>query len=158
MLLIENGTSEPRRLRGTISPQGYRQLYIADHPLVPTKGMVFEHRAVMWTVLGDGMHSCHWCGQDLYWFGSFPNKLIVDHIDGNRLNNAPANLVPACKTCNGSRDTLAVSAGMRTDRACRVCTLPRSWWNEQDSLYRRQGRDCPDDMRAFLSTVPDSWV
>jgi hypothetical protein len=158
MLLIENGTLSPRYLRGTISPQGYRQLYINRHPLVPSKGMVFEHRAVLWHALGEGVHPCHWCGRDLDWFGTFPNKLLVDHIDGNRLHNHPSNLVPACKTCNGSRNTLAVSLAMRTNRACRVCTLPRSWWNEQDPLYRADARDCPDDIRAFLLTVPDSWI
>lgn len=158
MLLIENGTSAPRRLRGTISPGGYRQLYIPNHPLVPTVGMVMEHRAVLWSVLGPGTHPCHWCGRDLDWFATGSAKLIVDHLDTNRLNNHPTNLVPSCKSCNSSRDTTAVSLGARTGRACRVCSLPRLWWNEQDPLYRRDGRDCPDDMRAFLATVPDCWL
>ncbi len=33
----------------------------------------------------------------------FPSKLEIDHVDGNRKNDDPSNLVLACKTCNVTR-------------------------------------------------------
>lgn len=84
------------------------------HPLASARGELLEHRAVLFGLLGPGTHPCHWCGQPVTWQkrdrgGSMAGHLHVDHLDGNGLNNSPANLVPSCQACN-------VSAGYRSDR------------------------------------------
>lgn len=84
---------------------GYRRLRWPDHPL-GSNGYVLEHRAVFWAHNGAGPHVCHWCGCALRLEpGSVPsgNTLVVDHLDGDKLNNQPGNLRPACIRCNTGR-------------------------------------------------------
>lgn len=64
------------------------------------------HRLVLMDVIGPGEHPCHWCGRPVSWDRSYPKDidgLVVDHLDGNKMNNDPANLVPACNPCNTRR-------------------------------------------------------
>ncbi len=65
------------------------------------------HRAVLYEKLGADAQSCHWCQAEVRWrtvrdAGSYtgPGALLVDHLDGNKRNNDPANLVPSCHRCN----------------------------------------------------------
>jgi len=57
---------------------------------------VFEHRAVLYDEIGGGGHPCHYCGIVVYW----QYDLVVDHVDEDKTNNSPANLVPSCTPCN----------------------------------------------------------
>jgi hypothetical protein len=66
--------------------------------------------------------------------------LVPDHLDGNRLNNDPANLVPACTPCNvmrGRADKVLdgetfIQVGTSRQRAeKRICQ-----WCKQDFLVR----------------------
>ena len=83
----------------TVHSAGYRRLRPDAHPLADSSGYVFEHRAVLYDKIGPGVHPCHWCGRELIW----REGLEVDHIDFDRANNAPANLVPSCHRCNTGR-------------------------------------------------------
>ena len=84
-----------------------------DHPLARMNAsyskrtntvQIWEHRAVMWDVLGAGPHLCHWCGRGLRWGeGTGGDILSVDHLDRDPRNNDPTNLVPACMGCNAHR-------------------------------------------------------
>lgn len=85
--------------------KGYWVLTGIVHPLTGSgelSGRAFEHRVVLWNTLGcnslDCAHPCHWCGKTLTWV-----NLKADHLDGDRLNNDPANLVPSCNGCNIKR-------------------------------------------------------
>ena len=74
-----------------------------DHPLA-TKGVVPEHRWVLWNKLGceilDCEHECHWgCGRVLTWSMGHAG-ICTDHLDGVPSNNDPENLVPSCWLCN----------------------------------------------------------
>ena len=59
---------------------------------------------VLWEKIGPGSHPCHWCGHLLVWMhGLSAESLQVDHLDEDRANNDPTNLVPSCHTCNKLR-------------------------------------------------------
>jgi hypothetical protein len=86
---------------------GYRMLTGQIHPLAKSGG-VLEHRKVLYDLIGPGPHACHWASRygceetGLAW--SDGARLVVDHLDGNRMNNHPDNLVPSCTRCNSSRE------------------------------------------------------
>lgn len=84
---------------GHLTPRGYIMGWHPDHPLAGATGFVLEHRVVLFDAIGNGPHPCHWCGKTLTW----SPELTVDHLDWDRSNNDPANLVPACAACNGAR-------------------------------------------------------
>lgn len=101
-----------------LSSEGYWVLtgLQGHHPLIADRevragverGEVLEHRAVLWTKLGcesiECLHECHWCGKQLSWSQRIYG-IQADHIDGDRTNNAPENIVPSCGPCNIRRGT-----------------------------------------------------
>lgn len=124
--LRRNGSFDlrPRPLRITINTSGYRT----------TPSREYEHRIILRAVIGDEPHPCHWCNRMLTW----GVDLHVDHVDGDKLNNDPHNLVPSCQPCNVRRaphwahgrnhckrgheytpeNTQRTPAGYRSCRAC----------------------------------------
>jgi hypothetical protein len=82
---------------------GYRDVRAPDHPLATASGNVKEHRIILYGKLGAGTHPCHWCDTPVTWTpggGTRSGVLIVDHVDGDKRNNAISNLVPSCHRCN----------------------------------------------------------
>lgn len=85
----------------------YRSVAIAsDHPLCQKPqggyGKAYEHRVVLYEKIGEGIHECHWCEKEVSWFGD--SRLVADHLDGDRWNNASSNLVASCWRCNMLRN------------------------------------------------------
>ena len=83
---------------------GYKLLYAPDHP-ISTKGQpvrVYEHRAVYYEKHGDGPFRCHWCRLEVTW-----STMHVDHLDDDKTNNEPTNLVASCPVCNQRRGSEA---------------------------------------------------
>lgn len=81
---------------------GYVAIYGREHPLTSASGLVYEHQVVLYEKIGPGPHACHWnCGKMLEWGGR--NGIHVDHLDEDRSNNDPENLVPSCVGCNWGR-------------------------------------------------------
>ncbi len=78
---------------------GYRFIAMHDHPLADSRGHVALHRAVLFDKIGDGTHECHWCTQPVSW----RVDLTTDHLDWDKGNNSPDNLVPSCNPCNAHR-------------------------------------------------------
>lgn len=77
-----------------------------DHPLRTNNktGHVQAHRVALFDAIGPGEHPCHWCNRPLQWMkGRHPDAICVDHLDSNRRNNDPTNLVPSCNQCNRVR-------------------------------------------------------
>jgi hypothetical protein len=74
-----------------------------DHPLADSTGCVRIHRAVLYDRIGPGEHRCHWCPRFVRWDGSGIGRLVADHVDKDRWNNDPGNLVPSCRSCNTER-------------------------------------------------------
>lgn len=102
-------TSQKRRghhdgvpTKGSLDGDGYKILCNQyDHPLA-RNGQLEEHRKVLYDKIGPGPHYCHWnCGKLLEWRDA--NELISDHLNGDKLNNDPENLVPSCRSCNVAR-------------------------------------------------------
>lgn len=115
-----------------MKPESYVNLYEPSHPLSVGVGVVGAHRAILYSLIGDGQHKCHWCDRPVQWGkGVGPGVLVVDHLDGDHRNNEPANLVPSCHTCNITRsekstaikpDELFVIKSGRKNRAVkRMC-------------------------------------
>lgn len=111
------------------------------HPICPPGGRVVPHRLILFGQIGPGPHPCHWCARPVDWSAaSFVHRddLVVDHIDGDRLNNITENLVPACHKCNTTRmRTDLVPAENRgtprrngkgyrhvASKQCRICDAP----------------------------------
>lgn len=79
--------------------RGYIKLRLSDHPLADRQGYIYEHRAVVYELAGSGKQPCFWCGVEMEW----GRNLHVDHLDHNRGNNDPSNLVISCRQCNTTR-------------------------------------------------------
>ena len=64
--------------------------------------MAVIHRVTLYNRIGPGLHPCHWCGKEVEWTrgNNGETTLVVDHLDDNRQNNEPDNLVPSCNVCN----------------------------------------------------------
>lgn len=88
---------------GHVNPDGYRVVKAPGHPLATAQDKAMEHRIVLHSVIGGGDHPCHWCSKELTWTGAAATRINVDHLDWNRLNNQPSNLVPSCLDCNTKR-------------------------------------------------------
>lgn len=90
----------------TLAPKHYRIIQRPDHPLAMRNGHVYEHRAALYDKIGPGGFPCYWCGKLVYWDKAYPkddDALLVDHLDFDRHNNDPSNLVPSCNKCNVHR-------------------------------------------------------
>lgn len=99
--LRRNGSLEllpVRRALRYVTSNGYVTRYMPDHPLANKGGLVFEHRFVMWPLVGPDCRPCELCGKPEAW-----RTCHVDHIDEDRQNNAADNLRILCRGCNVKR-------------------------------------------------------
>jgi len=113
------------------------------HPLAPPSGIVAVSRLVLYDKIGPGAHSCHWCGQSVSWQvgggAATAGNLLADHLNWDRQDNSPENLVPSCNPCNAHRtrngdrrrlgddELTVVWSGRRTraiERVCERCGEP----------------------------------
>lgn len=97
---------------GCVRSDGYRVIQIGPHPLASKHGQVLEHRAVLYDAIGPEPRPCHHCGLTVHWDKTHPaeaDALVVDHLDFDRSNNDPANLVPSCGPCNARRSKRAAA-------------------------------------------------
>lgn len=104
--------------------EGYALLLEPGHPLADAGGRVYEHRAVLYAKYGHGTQGCpgcYWCGQLLTW-----KTLVVDHLNEEKMDNRPENLVPACNRCNRARGAfLTMTKRVRLDRLDEMFSLFR---------------------------------
>lgn len=80
-----------------------RMVYKPSHPLAGINGYLPEHRILLYQKIGPGDHQCNWCKTNIKWMpksGCVKGCIVVDHVDGNKFNNDPSNLVPSCQGCN----------------------------------------------------------
>lgn len=93
-----SGTRAPNG-EGTIRTDGYIQIKMPGHPVAGKRDFAFVHRVALYDKVGPGSHTCHYCSAVVTWF----EDLEVDHVDHDKSNNEPANLVPCCVSCNRAR-------------------------------------------------------
>lgn len=82
-----------------LAKKRYKMRMRPKHPLADRRGRVYEHRAVLFDCLSGGRLPCFWCGTPLEWLVN----LFVDHLNHDRHDNRPENLVPSCNGCNAGR-------------------------------------------------------
>ena len=113
--------------QGNLRSDGYIITRMPEHPLARHRGYVYLHRAVLYDAIGAGGHPCHWCGSLVVWEDG---SLTADHLDWNRENNDPANLIPSCLACNSKRYRLRTDRGSANPNAklreCDVQAIRRS--------------------------------
>jgi hypothetical protein len=116
-------------------------LNLRDHPLARSQGKVAEHRVALFSKIGPGPHPCHWCGKSLAWDAERQSlKIMADHVDHDRLNNDPSNLVPSCLDCNTKRTTKP--RGPRLPRPPRVPTeAERERARQRSAAYYSKNRE-----------------
>ncbi len=114
-----HGPKLPRVNRGYVYWKGY-----SNHPLASKNGEITAHRYVMFWKLGGLLPArCGLCARP---FGSW-SDVDVHHLDHDRLNNDPGNLVARCRTCNRSENRWRSSdmpLWFERPRSCRVCGGP----------------------------------
>lgn len=99
----------------------YSQVRVPDAPAgvgMPC-GKSYVHRLVLFAKVGAGPHPCHWCGCELDWTGL--GGITVDHLNGIKSDNAPANTVVSCQQCNRGRATGVLDIRL-PDRATEILT------------------------------------
>lgn len=118
--------------------QGYLLLYEPDHPLRRRSPRVYAQRVVYHHEHGDGPFNCHWCGCKVTW-----DDMHVDHVDDNKQNNEPANLVASCPPCNQKRGKWKVvrSHRERTGLTVNGKTRTLNEWSAEVGLARSAIQD-----------------
>lgn len=87
-------------------PRGYIRYVGYKHPASTPSGITGYHRIVLWDKLDGQDAVCHWCDKQLYWGKTYPqdnDALCVDHLNLDKSDNSPENLVPTCAVCNVTR-------------------------------------------------------
>lgn len=85
--------------------QGKYLVYVGfQHPACHKFGITPVHKLVLWDKLAGQDAKCNWCDKDIFWNSDdWNDKLVADHVDTNKVNNEPSNLVPSCNRCNLTR-------------------------------------------------------
>lgn len=114
-------------MKNRISANGYA-FYVQDGK------RIYVHRKILRDKIGDGEHPCFHCGRMVAWdkwHNEHPrDALVVDHLDANKLNNDPDNLVPSCNRCNSLRGAEKFINNMRSAQSVTyngVTLLPSEW-------------------------------
>jgi hypothetical protein len=87
----------------TVAQHGYVVKLCKDHPAASAGGYLYQHRAVLYEMIGPGAHPCRWCGDVVEWGAKGARKLVADHLDSDKRNNVPENLAASCHRCNSTR-------------------------------------------------------
>lgn len=100
------GTIDRRQLvQATTRPDGYRKVRAPGHPTATASGHSMEHRKVVFDALAGAPPTCFWCAKALRWEAKRRSNdaVVVDHLNDQKGDNRPENLVPACNRCNFAR-------------------------------------------------------
>ena len=103
----------------------YRFISAKGHPMATASGRAYEHRVVLYDLIGPGPHECYWCGTSVEWGPrGAPDELQPDHLNNDGGDNRPENLVPSCRRCNTGRGSQARADALRS----------MGWWSSNDTI------------------------
>jgi hypothetical protein len=139
----------PNGMGRFLTSNGYVRIKRPGHPVATVGGNAYEHRVVLWDKIGSGQHACHWCGTMVDWF--VEPLLQTDHLNQQRGDNRPENLVPSCGKCNGGRNAETAKAGFRAFLNDPIRRAP--WFAALHARRRRIQRDC-EWCRSPFETTP----
>lgn len=130
---------------------GQRMRRVPGHPIAPPSGTVAVARLVLYEKIGPGEHPCHWCGALVKWIAGghvgTPGSLMADHLDWDRANDAPENLVPSCNHCNAHRTAHGGRAPLRHDE------LTMMWGGARTRAVRRYCNHCGTEFLTIPAEV-----
>lgn len=125
---------------------GYLLAYAPGHPLARSGSKrVYAHRVAFYAKHGEGPFTCHWCAAPVDW-----QTMHVDHLDDDKKNNDPANLVPSCPTCNQQRGKHKAQARHRASTGLTVSgrTQTLNEWATEVGLARN----------AIMERIAKGWT
>jgi hypothetical protein len=101
--LRRGGKLERRRVEvlRRVDKRGYVMLKRPQHVLADRDGWCYEHRLVAYEACKGEEQRCYWCATPAPWATN-----VIDHLDEDRGNNDPSNLVVACNGCNRARGAI----------------------------------------------------
>lgn len=94
----DTATQYERMTEFTNHSGGYLFVKAKGHPRAGDRSRAYAHRVAFSDANGEGPFACHWCAKEVTWA-----NMHVDHLDDNKQNNDPKNLVAACPVCNMQR-------------------------------------------------------
>ena len=108
--------------------RGRRNLERRNTPRTPIEAFLVDGRYVKSATLKERLYAeglkarrCELCGQDEEWNGRHMS-LILDHINGRKLDNRLENLRIVCANCNATLDThCGRNAALNITRECEHC-------------------------------------
>lgn len=110
------GVAAPRQTNGRyLTSVGYVKVLNRAHPLADAAGTIYEHRQVAFAQHEGQCPDCFWCARALHW-----HEAVVDHLDEQKDNNEPSNLVVSCNPCNRARGSMLPFIKRMTDVAFNV--------------------------------------
>lgn len=127
------GPAPKKRCGRFVTKDGYVRIRLEGHILCTGDGMAYEHRVVLHERLGDEPStSCHWCGAVLVGW----RAIVVDHLNEQKADNRPENVVPTCNRCNRARGAMVgFISRLRPDRIDQFLRVTREFW----SAFRAKG-------------------
>ena len=138
----------PLRGRPKERVKDQRMVRAPGHPIAPPSGMLAVARLVLFDKVGPGPHPCHWCGVEVDWKTGLVNgALIADHLNWDRNDDSPENLVPACLPCNTNRQR------EHQDRALQDDDLTMMWGGYRTRAVRRECEFCGSEFLTIPAEV-----
>lgn len=140
--------TRPGRFCSLACYKDQRMTNAPGHPIAPPSGVVAVARLVLYEKIGKGPHKCHWCGTEIEWRrGLVPGALIADHLNWDRNDDSPENLVPACLPCNTNRQRI------HQDRALKEGELTMMWSGNRTRAVERKCEACGNAFLALPAEV-----